>query len=150
MAVRGWRRLRLSAGLSYAALFLAIVPGAFYSAHTFHDTFHNRYVPFALAPGEQRAVNAIERLRGNVLATRYLAPALPALDGHADQVTAGSDELFDGHLGMASLRHQVEVHVIDVVIEDCLPGRANLSAAFARLGFATRIYGCARIYERTR
>ncbi len=50
LAVRGWQRLALSRGWAYVALFLAIVPGAFYSAHTFYDTFRDRNVPFALAP----------------------------------------------------------------------------------------------------
>jgi hypothetical protein len=149
LAVRGWTRRSRSPALAFAVLLLAIVPGAFYSAHTFHDTFDDRAVPFELSRGEQRAVDAIEHARGGVLATPYLAPALPALAGLLDgQVTVGSDALFDGHVGPVAARRVIGAAGIRVVISDCLPGRAGLSRLLVPLGFTSRSYGCARVYRR--
>ena len=150
VAVRGWRRLRAPHWVGFAALVVAIVPGAFYSAHTFRDTFRDRAVPFALAPGEQRAVDALGRLRGNVLATRYLAPAVPALDGHAGRVTAGAEELFDGGLAAGAVRMLIQSDRIQLVISDCLRERADLSGLLGPLGFQTVRFGCARVYRRGR
>jgi hypothetical protein len=148
LAVLGWRRLRLAHRWSYVALFLAVVPGAFYSAHTFHDTFRDHYVPFGLAPAEQRAVVALGQMRGDVLSTGYLAVALPALDDHAGEVTSASDDLFDGRLSLAITARLIGSRRPSVVISDCLPGRADLSDLLGRFGFITRSYGCARIYQR--
>jgi hypothetical protein len=149
LAVRGWRHLRAPPALSYVALFLAIVPGAIYSAHTFHDTFYDHEVPFALARGEQRAMDAVERLAGNVLSTGYLAPAVPALAGHAGHVTAGSDDLFDGRVSAADADRLVAARRIGLVISDCLPGRTDLLPALRPLGFSATRYGCATLYRRT-
>ena len=126
------------------------MPGALYSAHTFHDTFHNDKVPFALAPGEQRAVDALEQMRGNVLATDYLAAALPALDGHAGHLTAGGDQLFNRLTAPIHLQRVISAQQIRIVISDCLPGRVNLSPVLGPLGFRRRVYGCAQIYQRRR
>ena len=146
IAVRGWRALRLPRGWSYAALVLAILPGAFYSAHTFRDTFYDRNVPFALAPGEQQAVDAVARLKGKILATRYLASALPALAGRRADVSPLSDALFDAHVPSGRLRRSIANQQIQVIVSDCLPGRPNLSASLGLLGFRIRRYGCASLY----
>jgi hypothetical protein len=149
LAVRGWRRLHAARWVSVAALFLAMVPGAFYSAHTFRDTYHDREVPFALAPGEQSAVDSLEHTAGNVLATPYLAPALPALAGVLDgRSIAGANAFFAGQLDQAQIRRLIAAQRIRFVISDCLPGRADLSTALGPLGFRTERYGCARIYAR--
>src|SRR5205807_69049 len=105
LAVRGWSKLRLARAWAWLAVLLAIVPGAFYSAHTFRDLFYSRHYAFALSTGEQRAVDSLQSETGNVLATSYLAGGLPALAGLLDgQVQTGSDLLFDGRLDPTATR----------------------------------------------
>ena len=147
LAIRGWRELHVSPAISAVALFLAIVPGAFYSAHTFRDILHDREVPFALAPGERRALEVLEHSPGTVLATPYLAPALPALiSGLAGRVENGSDALFAGT--ESATRAAASARGVRAVVSDCLPGRADLSSVLAPLGFRERRFGCERLYER--
>lgn len=151
LAVRGWRELSLGRGLAPAAVFLAAAPGAAYSVATFHDELLGRGVPYALAPGEQAAVVALQHLPGPVLATRYLAPALPALAGRQSADQGGGrhlDDLFDGRVSPARVQRQIAVGHIAVVISDCLPGRAELARSLRPLGFQERRYGCARLYRR--
>lgn len=149
LAVRGWRKLGLRRAWSWAALALAILPGAFYSAHTFHDIFYSHDYPFTLRADEQRAVDSLQGERGEVLATPYLAGALPALAGLlSGQVAAASDALMEGRVGAAMLRRLVERLRVSVVLSDCLPGRVDLSAELAPLGFVERRYGCAREWLR--
>ncbi len=152
LAVQGWRRLQLPAWLGWIALALAILPGAFYSAHTFRDLFRSRDYPFALASGERRAVASLERNgppRGHVLATGYLAGALPPLAGLLDgQVSAGSNALFDGRRSAAAVAQVIERHRVAVVVSDCLRGRVDLSPDLTPLGFTERRYGCARTWWR--
>ncbi|HEY2438273.1 MAG TPA: hypothetical protein VGH93_13915, partial [Solirubrobacteraceae bacterium] len=113
------------------------------------DLFYSRGVPFALSGGEQRAVDSLRGDTGTVLATSYLAGALPALAGLLDgQVHAGPDHLLDGQPPPAVLRRVVRAERITRVIIDCLPGRADLSRALDPLGFVATRYGCARVYRR--
>ena len=147
LAVRGWRRLSVGPAMTWIVLLLAIVPGAVYSAHTFRDLFRSHDYPFALSSGEQQAVDSLAHVRGNVLATPYLASALPALAGLIDgQVKTGTNEFFDGRLGHAGVRSAVATGRVEHVISDCLPNRADLSSLLAPLGFQARSYGCARVW----
>lgn len=149
LAVKGFRALRLGRVWAWSAVALAIVPGAFYSAHTFRDLFYSRDYPFALSDGEQRAVDSLQGAKGRVLATPYLAGALPALAGLLDgQVHSGGKLLLDHHLGPALAGRLVRRDRITLVVADCLPRTAKLSALLAPLGFATQRYGCARVYRR--
>jgi len=149
LAVRGWRRWALSPVVSWAVVLLAIVPGAAYSADTFRDIFRSHDYAFALSRGEQRAVDSLADVRGNVLATRYLAGALPALAGLLDgQVTAAGNGFFDGRVSERAVQRLVDDHRVGVVVEDCLPGRAELSETLAPLGFDEQRFGCARLYQR--
>jgi hypothetical protein len=151
LAVRGWRRLTLPPAAGVAALLFATVPGAAYSAATFHDVFRAHGVPFALAAGEQRAIDTVGRLPGTVLATPYLAAAMPALDGRRSVTLSdrsAADDLFDGRVSGAALRHAIAAAAVKVVVADCLPGRVDLSVLLHPLGFRTRMYGCARVYVR--
>jgi hypothetical protein len=149
LAVKGFRKLRVGRAWAWAAVALAIVPGAFYSAHTFRDLFHSHAFPFALSGGEQRAVDSLRGDTGTVLATRYLAGALPGLAGLLDgQVRSATDLLFDGRLTPAATLRVVRGNGITSVVTDCLPGRADFSRLLAPLGFVTERYGCARVYRR--
>lgn len=149
LAVRGWRELHASRTVTITALTLAIVPGAFYSAHTFRDIYHDRDVPFALALGEQRAVDGLARSSGKVLATPYLYPALPALaDVTNGQAVPGSNALFTGELSPPAVRAVIAAAGASTVVSDCLPGRADLTGALAPLGFRPRRDGCERVYVR--
>jgi hypothetical protein len=149
LAVKGWRELRLARAWSWVAVLLAIVPGAFYSAHTFRDLFYSHDLPFALSGGEQRAVDSLGGETGNVLSTRYLAEALPGLGGLLDgQVRPATELLFAGRLAPAATIRVVREDRVTSVVSDCLPGRADLSRVLAPLGFVTTRYGCARVYRR--
>jgi hypothetical protein len=149
LAIRGWRELRLARAWAWAAVLLAIVPGAFYSVHTFRDLFYSRDYAFALSTGEQRAVDSLHSETGSVLATPYLAAGLPALAGLLDgQVQTGTNLLFDGGLDPTATRRLLRGSRIASVVTDCLPGRADLSHLLAPLGFVTERYGCARVYRR--
>ncbi len=149
LAVKGFRKLRLRRAWAWAAVLLAIVPGAAYSAHTFRDLFYSNDVPFALSGGEQRAVDSLRSDPGKVLATRYLAGALPGLSGLLDgQVRSASDFLFDGGITPAATQRVVRDNGITSVVTDCLPGRADLLKVLAPLGFVADRYGCARVYRR--
>jgi hypothetical protein len=149
LAVKGWRQLRLPRGWGWLAVVLAVVPGAFYSAHTFRDLFYSRDYPFALSSGEQRAVDSLQTDRGKVIATPYLAGALPALAGLLDgQVRTGGNLLFDHRLAPGAARRLVRREGITVIVGDCLRGRPDLSKLLAPLGFVTDRYGCARVYRR--
>ncbi len=77
LAVQGWRRLGVSRAWAWAALVLAIVPGAFYSAHTFHDLFYSHDYPFTLTSGEQRAIDSL------AADSRLLGPTRRHVAGHA-------------------------------------------------------------------
>jgi hypothetical protein len=151
LAVRGWRYLKASRTLGWIALALAILPGAFYSGHTFHDLFRSHDYPFAISAGEQRAVDAVERdppRHGTVLATGYLRQVLPAFAGLLDgQAITAPDAVFDGR-DAAALATLVNRERVSAVLSDCLRGRADLSASLAPLGFTEHRYGCARIWRR--
>lgn len=149
LAVKGFRQLRLASGWAWLAVALAIVPGAFYSAHTFRDLLYSRDYPFALSDGEQRAVDSLQSEKGRVLATPYLAGALPALAGLLDgQVRSDGRLLFDHQLGATAAGRLVRREGIAVVVGDCLPSTPDLSSLLEPLGFATHRYGCARVYRR--
>lgn len=151
LAVRGWRELSLSRGVALAALTLAAVPGAAYSAATFHDELGDRSAPYALAPGEEAAVDALKHIPGRVLATPYLSLALPALAGRSSgdpASDAGLDDVFDGRVGRAVIQRVIATRRVSVVISDCLPGRVELAGALRPLGFREQRYGCARMYRR--
>jgi hypothetical protein len=149
LAVRGWSRLQPSRLITYTVLFLAIVPGALYSAATFHDIFRSKEVPFGLARGEQRAIASLGPGRGNVLATTYLASTLPSRTGLIDgQVITGSDAFFDGVGGIPAALSVIRERQVKVVVSDCLRGRVDLTRALAPLGFEARRYGCASVYAR--
>jgi hypothetical protein len=151
LAVKGFRKLRLGRAWAWAAVALAIVPGAFYSAHTFRDLFYSNDFPFALSGGEQRAVDSLRRDKGKVLATRYLAVAMPGLSGLLDgQVRSASDFLFDGRITPSATQRVIRRNGITSVVTDCLPGRADLLGVLAPLGFVADRYGCARVYRRGR
>lgn len=148
LATQGWRGLHLNRASSWAALVLAVVPGAFYSAHTFHDIFYSHDYPFTLNHDEQRAVDSLQRERGTVLATPYLAGALPALAGLLDgQVIVASNALFNGSLSSSAAVRLVEQSGARVVISDCKRGRADLSRVLRRVGFTDQAYGCAHVYQ---
>jgi len=120
-----------------------------YSAHTFRDLFRSHDVPFALAPDEQRAIGSLPRVRGNALATPYLAPALPALAGLTDgQVTTTREKFFDGRVREARAQWLIDRDRITVVVSDCMPGRKDLSGLLQPLGFSERRYSYARAYVR--
>jgi len=148
LAVRGWRSVSRSALISAAALVLAVVPGAVYGAQTFHDVFRAHAVPFALAPGEQQAVDAVEHLPGALLATPYLGFALPALAGRASSSLAGDlDAVFDGRAPPDRVRQLIRSRRIAVVVTDCERRRVNLRSVLASLDFTERDYGCAHVYQ---
>lgn len=148
LAVGGWRRFSAPPWVACAALLLAIGPGAFYSAHTFRDLFRSHDFAFGLRPGEQAAVDAIGGLRGNVLATGYLAGVLPAVSGiSGDRVVAGANGLFAGQLP-AQLRSLVSADRIEAIVSDCLGGRRDLEPQLANPGFVRERFGCAAVYRR--
>jgi hypothetical protein len=149
LAVKGWQRRKFPASLAWVVILLAIVPGAFYSAHTFRDIFRSHDYAFALSRGEQRLVDALRDVRSNVLATSYLARALPGLTGLLNgQVSAGSDQFFGGRETPQAAERLINRGRISLVAVDCLRGRAELSTVLHPLGFTEQRYGCARLYLR--
>ena len=148
LAVSGWRRLHLPSGFAWAALFLAIVPGAAYSADTFRDLFRSHDVAFALSGGEQRAAQSLSGTHGQVLATPYLAGALPAVTGIPGWQVA-TDTQLSGDARYGDVAQMVADAHAQTVILDCLSHYDDVDSALARLGFGAQRFGCARVYRRS-
>jgi hypothetical protein len=149
LAVKGWREWRPARGWAWLAVVLAIVPGAFYSAHTFRDLLYSHDYPYALSSGEQRAVDSLQADRARVLATPYLAGALPALAGLLDgQVQPPSGLVFSHRVDQSAASRLIRRDGISVVVADCLAARPYLPRLLAPLGFRAIRYGCARVYRR--
>jgi hypothetical protein len=139
--------------VTVALLLVLVLPGAVYSEQTFQDIFRSHDYPFALNRSEQRALVTLRADRGRLLTTPYLSSALPAVSGRISEPVAPGpviDALFDGRLEHRRLKRLLVDQQIDVLVSDCLPGRADLRAALAPLGFRTVSYGCARVYARSR
>ena len=148
LAVGGWQRLRLHVAASGLAVALLLLPGAAYAGATFHDYVNDDYAPFTLAAGERAAIAALPA--GRVLATPYLAAALPALTGRAPAAVdaRSADQLFDGRLGPAAASALIADAGARVLLSDCLPGRAEIEPLVAPLGFVEQRFGCVRRYVR--
>jgi hypothetical protein len=127
-----------------------VVPGlTVVSSAQFGWRFGSCDYPFALSRDEERTIDVVQQVHGQMLATKYLAGAHPALAGLLDgQVRAGSKGLFDGRLSVGVARRVIDAGRVRVVISDCLPGRADLPSVLAPLGFRARSYSCARVWSR--
>jgi hypothetical protein len=148
LAVSGWQRLGLPAAVSGLAVALLLLPGAAYAGATFHDYLNDDYAPYTLTAGERAAIATLPA--GRVLATPYLATALPALTGRTPAAVDArrADQLFDGHLGPAAARALIARARARVLLSDCVRGRAEIDRLVAPLGFVEQRFGCARRYVR--
>jgi hypothetical protein len=158
LAVQGWLRLRLPAGLAVAAIFLSALPGMGYSAHTFTDFLRAGEVPYILKRDDLAAVRHIGRTPGNgsVLSSPYIGNVVPAFSGRAPWVAFRGlspvfshryDEvqpLFDGKLTPPQVRRLLSASGAEYVLADCLHP-ADLTRDLAPAG--TMRFGCAALYR---
>jgi hypothetical protein len=146
LAVLGFGRLHPSPALATLAVVLVTVPGMFYSAHTLRDSVRSRVVPYQLNPRERDALAFVDAHKPAVLlATSYLAYALPAFAGRAAS-DASTDELFDGSLTPTAARALVRRSGATMLVSDCRAGRVNLAPELAPLAFRAQRFGCAVVY----
>ena len=149
LAVSGWRRLKLSPRVAWVAVALAVLPGAAYSADTFWDYFRSHDVPFGLRRGEQQAMLSLQRVRANVLATAYLAPALPAITSFVGRPLSIPPFLLDAPVSTSAAQRFLTSANIRAVILDCVSSHQDLAGVIPRVGLARQNFGCARVFRRT-
>jgi hypothetical protein len=146
LAVRGCRGLRMPAWIAALGVAVLVLPGAGYAGATLHDYVNDRYAPWALAGGELRALRAAAHLPEPVLTTAYLSAAAYALTGHVAYWSFPSEKMFDGKLAPDKIAALLAALKPQVVINDCIPGRARLYL----LGYTETRYGCAGLYRLAR
>jgi hypothetical protein len=150
LAVRGFQRVHPPRAIAALAVLALTVPGMLYSAHTLRDVVRSRSVPYQLTAGERLALAFVgSRKPGTLLATSYLASALPAFAGRAASAgPAGTSikGLFNGSLTPAAARALVRASGATTLVSDCHAPRADLEPAIASLGFRARRFGCAVVY----
>ncbi len=161
LAARGWPRLTRRPALGLAALAVATVPGMLYAAQTMRDSVRAEYAPYELGRGEADLLAYLDRsgARGGVLASSYLSPAVPALAGRSTYAGLPSndtsarvrardtDRFLAGRLGSGATRDLLTRANVPFIAVDCRH-RIRFDDVLAPLGYRSRRFGCARLYER--
>lgn len=162
LAVRGWQRARGGRVLAVIAVAALTLPGLVYESITLRRSVRANVAPYALAPGERRALSYLEGSRhpGGVLARFYLGMTVPAFSGRPtwvgqfawtpdfDRRMLLADQLLTGGLPGPQARRLVARTGAAFVLADCR-ARADLRPLLGPLLVDVRRFGCAAVYELT-
>lgn len=160
LAVRGLARLPRGRLAVAALVALLVVPGGLYMADWMRDTVNAGGQPHYLNRDEDRAFDYLDDAPGDgaVLATPYLAPAVPARSGRRtwaghpswtpafEERFARLGELFGGRMSAADARRLVAESRTEFVLLDCGTDPAPVEA-LRPLVVPDRTFGCARVYR---
>jgi len=160
LAVRGWQRLGAGRALAVVAVAALTLPGLVYESVTLRRSVRSDVAPYALAPGERRALSylAASRRPGGVLARFYLGMTVPAFTGRPtwvgqfawtpnfDRRVLLADRLLSGGLPGPQARRLVARTGAAFVLADCR-ARADLRPVLGPLLVDVRRFGCAAVYE---
>lgn len=162
LAVRGWQRARGGRVLAVIAVAALTLPGLVYESIRLRRSVRANVAPYALAPGERRALSYLEGSRhpGGVLARFYLGMTVPAFSGRPtwvgqfawtpdfDRRMLLADQLLTGGLPGPQARRLVARTGAAFVLADCR-ARADLRPLLGPLLVDVRRFGCAAVYELT-
>jgi hypothetical protein len=158
LCVQGWQRLGLPSAFAGTLVFLAVVPGIAYSAHTFFDYVRVDQVPYVLRPDDLAAVRhaGSPPPGGSVVTSPYLGTVVPAYSGRSTWVAFSGlgtesarrapyvESFLEGRLTRPQARALISVSSARYVLVDCRH-RATLSSALAPTWVAR--FGCATVYR---
>ncbi len=160
LAVRGWQRLNLPAGLAATAVLAATLPGLIFAAESEHRTIRSDQQPFLLRSDEVRALAFLDRAPGDggVLSSERLAAAVPAYTGRRtwqghltwtpDFPTRAAEvnDLFAGRLGSGAAQAFVRRVDAGFLLADCAE-RRDLAPVLGPVVRTVHRFGCASVYE---
>jgi hypothetical protein len=158
LSVQGWQSLRLPSAAAGALVFLSVLPGMAYSAHTSFDYIQVDQVPYLLKTDDLTAVRQAGSPPpgGSVIASPNLGTVVPAYSGRSTWVAFSGlnavftrrapkvESLLEGRLTRAQARALVSVSGARYVVADCRH-RAALSSDLAPTWLAR--FGCATVYR---
>lgn len=138
--------------VAVAGLAALTLPGMVYGAQAFRDFVRGREVPYALARGEDAALRHLAAARQDtpVLATPYLADAIPALAGRRAVVADPPlrRRLAAGEVGSAELAGVLAQRGADSALVDCHTPQTPIRAGAGAVGLRTRRFACALLVTR--
>jgi hypothetical protein len=160
LAIRGWSRVRVPAGVGAAAVALLVVPGNVHVVDQFRKLVSADDQPFLITSSEQKALSytADSARPGGVLAPVFIALDVPPATGR--QVWVGhqtwtphwlarvrkTEALFDSRLPAPQAQAFVRSTGARVLVSDCR-NRVDLEPELSPLVARVHRFGCAAVYE---